>query len=38
VQQFDQKRQRGFVVVVKNDFAVADIDLTITHWKIAPAM
>jgi len=31
VQQFNYEGRRCFIVVVKDDFAVADIDLTITH-------
>jgi hypothetical protein len=31
MQQFDQKRERGFVIVVKDDFAMADIGLNVIH-------
>jgi hypothetical protein len=36
VQKFEDELQRRFIVVVKDDLAVAGISLNITHWKVTP--
>jgi hypothetical protein len=38
VQKFEDELQRRFIVVVKDDLAVAGISLNITHWKICPRL
>ena len=36
MQKFDHKRQRRFIIVMKDDLAVTGIGLNITHGKLAP--